>query len=118
MISVVTDFMDAMSNSKKRVVVTTVSVVIFWVFVLWALGAIPALGAGFARAEDVKSIQAQLLEEAIIEARIRYCTAPNGHPTKRFFLTAVNDKLAAYKLLTDREYSLPLCEELVVASGN
>jgi len=114
---VITEVLDAMTNSKKRVVVTTTSVVVFWLFAVWSLGFAPAFGEGFARAEDVQSVRATLLENAIIEARIRYCTAPNGHTTKSFFLKTVNYKLAAFKVLTDREYPLPLCEELVVASN-
>lgn len=118
MITVFAEFMEAMTNSKKRVMITTTSVLVFWLFALWSLGLITALGAGFARAEDVQSVQATLLENAIIEARIRYCTSPRGHPTKAFFLKAVNAKLSEYKDLTDHEYPLPLCEELVVASIN
>lgn len=78
----------------------------------------PVFGAGFAKAEDVQMIQAQLLESTIIETRIRYCTAPVGTPSKQFFLKAVNEKLNDYKSLTGSDYPLPLCEELVVASNN
>lgn len=118
MITAITELMEAMSNSKKRVVITTTSVFVFWLFALWSLGFVSVFGSGFARAEDVQSVQATLLENAIIEARIRYCTAPAGHPTKQFFLKAVNEKLGEYKAVTDLNYPLPLCEELVVASNN
>ncbi len=109
-------FISAMSNNAARVVLTTTSVVLFWVFGAWALGFAPVLGAGFARAEDVSVIQAYLLEDAIIEARIRYCTAPNGTPVKQFFLKTVNQKVAEYRTLTNINYALPLCVELVYAA--
>lgn len=118
MITTVREFLELMANSTYRVAITTTSMVFFWIFIAWSLGLTPAFGSGFARAEDVKSVQASLLENAIIEARIRYCTAPNGHPTKSFFLKAVNAKLVEYKDLTDSDYPLPLCEELVVVARN
>ncbi len=117
MMGMIRDFLNVLSNSKQRVMLTTSSVLVFWFFAAWSLGMVPAFGAGFARAEDVSAVQAQLLETAIIEARIRFCTAPNGTPAKQFFLRAVNEKLTAYQDLTDVPYPLPLCEELVVASG-
>lgn len=109
-------FISAMSNNAARVVLTTTSVVLFWIFGAWALGFAPVFGSGFARAEDVSVIQVYLLEDAIIEARIRYCTAPNGTPVKRFFLKTVNQKVSEYRVLTNINYALPLCIELVYAA--
>ncbi len=110
-------FISAMSNNAARVVLTTTSVVLFWVFGAWALGFAPVLGAGFARAEDVSVIKVYLLEDAILEARIRYCTAPNGTPMKSFFFKTVNQKVSEYRILTGFNYPLPTCEELVYASN-
>lgn len=118
MITAIQEFFTLLSNSKQRVMLTTTSVLVFWLFAAWSLGMVPAFGQGFARAEDVRSVQATLLENAIIEARIRYCSAPNGTQSKQFFLRAVNEKLVEYKSLTGAPYPLPLCEELVVASNN
>lgn len=118
--SVVDTVVDVMLNGRgerPRLVVTGFSVFTFWFFMAWSLGFVPALGAGFARAEDVHSVQAHLLENAIIEARIRYCTAPNGTPSKVFYLKSVNEKTAEYRDLTEISYPLPTCEELVVASN-
>jgi len=110
-------FIEAMSNNPTRVVLTTTSVVLFWVFAAWTLGFAPAFGSGFARSEDVSVIQAYLLEDAIMEARIRYCTAPNGTPMKSFFFKTVNQKVAEYYTLTGLNYPLPTCEELVYAAN-
>lgn len=116
-IEVIREFFLMLSNSGHRVMLTTTSMVFFWLFAGWSFGVLPALGAGFAKAEDVSAVQAQLLENAIIEARIRYCTAPPGTPMKQFFLKAVNGKMGDYKELTGSDYPLPLCEELVVAAN-
>lgn len=118
MMTFFTSFMEAMTNSKQRVIVTTTSVLCFWLFIFWSLGLVPAFGAGFARAEDVQSIQATLLENQIMEARIRYCSAPNGTQSKQFFHLTVNQKVNEYRELTGYAYPLPQCEELVVANVN
>ncbi len=108
----------AMTQSASRVVVTTFSVVLFWGFAAWSLGFMPALGAGFASAESVTSIQISLVEDAIIERRIRYCEAPAGSAVKRFFLKVVNEKVIQYMELTGLvNYNLPACEE-VTSNGN
>lgn len=117
MIEAVQSFVTFLADSRHRVMVTTTSMIVFWLFAAWSLGMLSAFGAGFARAEDVKSVQSTLLEQGIIEARTRYCQAPNGTPMKNYFLKAVNDKLVEYKELTGLQYPLPQCEELVLASN-
>lgn len=110
-------FCNAMVNSSIRIAFTTSSVVILWVFVAWSLGGVPVLGAGFASADDVTSIQISLVEDAIIERRIRYCEAPAGSAVKRFFLKVVNQKVIQYMELTGLvNYNLPTCEELTVGN--
>lgn len=113
----ITLFLEAMANNPTRVVLTTTSVFIFWVYAAWSLGLAPAFGAGFARAEDVNMIQATLLENAIIDARTQFCKAPNGTSAKVFYLKVVNSKVTAYRALTGSNYPLPRCEELVFVSG-
>ncbi len=107
----------AMTQSASRVVATTLSVLMFWVFAAWSIGLVPAFGAGFASADTVKYIQVSLVEDAIIERRIRYCEAPRGSAVKRFFLKVVNQKVIQYMELTGANYNLPACEE-VTANGN
>lgn len=109
-------FLEAMANSTYRVAITTTSVVFFWAFIWWSLGFAPAFGSGFARADDLQSVQATLLENAIIEARKQYCLAPNGTEAKIFYLKTVNRRVTDYRNLTDSNYPLPRCEELVFAS--
>ena len=114
--SIVGDTLKLLADSTYRAMITTSSIVVFWFFAAWSMGFFPAAGQGFARAEVVESIQAAMLENTIIEARIRYCYAPNGTPTKLFFQKTVNEKVNAYRILTGVTYPLPRCEELVVAS--
>lgn len=104
---------EAMTNSRPRVVATTLSVIIFWVFAAWSLGFVPAFGAGFASAETVNYIQISLVETAIIDRRTRYCEAPRGSDVRKFFLKSVSEKLIEYRMLTGADYNLPTCEELV-----
>lgn len=112
--SSILSFLAAVLNSPSRVAFTTLSVGMFWLFAAWSLGLAPALGAGFASAESVTSIQISLVEDAIIERRIRYCEAPSGSAVKKFFLKIVNEKVIAYLQLTGTSYALPNCKELIV----
>lgn len=109
-------FLEAMSSNPIRVVITSFSVLVFWFYAAWSLGFTPVFGAGFASSEDVKGIKVELLDAAIINARIQYCTAPVGTPMKKYFLTQVNVKVREYQEITSVNYRLPACEELVLAS--
>ncbi len=115
--SAFTAFLEAMTHNPTRVVLTTTSVIIFWFYMSWSLGLAPAFGAGFASSEDVRGIKVQLLGEAIINARIQYCTAHRGTPMKQYFLKQVNEKTREYRDITGASYALPLCEELVVVAN-
>ena len=111
-------FLAAMIQSPSRVAFTTISVSLFWIFAAWSLGFVPAFGAGFASAESVTSIQVSLVEDAIIERRIRYCEAPPGSAVKKFFLKIVNEKVIDYLKLTGTSYTLPNCKELIVGTDS
>ncbi len=116
MMAAITAFITAMANSTARVVLTTTSVVLFWIFISWSVGLMPALGAGFASASDVTAIRVSLYETEIIERRIQYCLAPRGTPAKGFFLKSVNQVVTKLYDLTGVIFQLPLCEELVFES--
>jgi len=103
-------------DSRCRLAVLAVSLTVFWGFMVWSFGYMPALGSGFANADTVKYMRVSLVEDAIIERRIRYCEAPSGSAVKRFFLKVVNQKVTEYLELTGTSYNLPTCEELVVVS--
>ncbi len=109
-------FLEAMAHSPTRVVLTTSSVLVFWVYAAWSLGLAPALGAGFASSEDVRGIKVYLLGESIVQARIQYCTAPRGTLMKQYFLAQVNEKTREYRDITGDVYRLPACEELVLVA--
>ena len=116
MTAAISAFITAMANSATRVVLTTTSVILFWVFISWSVGLMPAFGSGFASADDVTAIRVSLYETEIIERRIQYCEAPRGTAAKRFFLKSVNQVVTKLYDLTGIVYQLPGCEELVFES--
>jgi len=116
MTAAITAFISAMANSATRVVLTTTSVVLFWLFISWSVGLMPAFGSGFASADDVTAIRVSLYETEIIERRIQYCEAPRGTAAKGFFLKSVNQVVTKLYDLTGIVYQLPMCEELVFES--
>ena len=115
--SVLSTAITVIANSTIRVAVTTTSVVLFWFFISWSVGLMPAFGSGFASASDVTAIRVSLYETEIIERRIQYCLAPRGTPAKGFFLKSVNQVVTKLYDLTGVIFQLPLCEELVFESN-
>lgn len=89
----------------------------FILFASWSLGMVPALGSGFAKASDVKSITVSLLETSILEHRTRYCQAPDGTDTKRYFYTQTQSKVRIYKDTTGSDFILPPCKDLVYVAA-
>jgi hypothetical protein len=101
----------------------------FWVilvttYMLWGIGALAYLGiaAPYASAEetaavksDVLSIKVQLLEEALLEARLKQCKAieSGSEETKRFYFERLQEKMTAYYKATDRNYLVPTCAEIL-----
>ena len=89
------------------------SIVSFWLFIGWSHGMLPAFGDGFANASDVQAIQSTLLEASILEARIRYCSAPDGSDVKRYFSKQTQEKVRLYSSMTGTNYETPACKDLV-----
>jgi hypothetical protein len=91
-----------------------ISAVSSWVFAFWALGwfVTPAFGTGFARAEQVNSIYVSLLEEQLIDARIRLCQSTSAS-SKQFFLTRLSEKEREYEERTKHSYRRPTCAEVL-----
>jgi hypothetical protein len=85
-----------------------------WVFSFWALGLFvtPAFGDGFARAEQVDSMYVLLLEEQLMDTRIRQCQAGTGS-AKTFFLSRLQEKERDYYESTKRAYQRPTCQEVL-----
>ncbi len=104
-------------DGRPKVVVQVVTLSAFWFFAGWSLGLAPAFGQGFARAEGLSAVQAIMLEDAIMDRRIRYCSAPDGSEMKVFFAKSVNEKLAEYFSLTGINYNIPTCPELVYVAS-
>lgn len=103
--------------NRKISVASAVTTVAFWSFAVWALGGMPAVGSGFAKADDVSAIQASLLEASILDFRIRYCSAPKGTDVKIFYFTQTQSKVRAYREITETAFVLPPCKDLVYVAA-
>jgi len=89
------------------------SLVLIWLFTAWALGFLPtdAFGDGFARATQVKQIHLTLLENELVETRIRHCNSAKPQP-RQFFYEQLQKKQRIYYELTGQRYELPACKDL------
>lgn len=89
------------------------SVLMLWLFVWWAIGMAPgtAFGNGFARQEAVTQIHITLLENELMDTRIRHCSA-NKPAARQFFYEQLQKKQRVYYDLTGQRYELPQCEDL------
>lgn len=105
------------SADRKVSTPSAITIVAFWVFVAWSFGAIPAWGSGFAKASDVKAIKVSLLEAAILEDRIRYCSAPDGTDVKAYFSSQTQTKIRIYRDSTGSSFHLPPCKDLVYVAA-
>lgn len=103
--------------NRKISIASAITTAAFWTFTVWAFGGMPALGSGFARADDVSAIQATLLESSILDFRIRYCSAPDGTDMKLFYFTQTQSKVRAYKETTETDFILPPCKDLVYVAA-
>lgn len=94
------------------------SILLIWFFTFWAMGWMPntAFGSGFARAEQVNAIYVTLLENELVETRIRHCTAAKPQP-RQFFFEQLQRKQRKYYELTGQRYELPTCRDLGQAGG-
>lgn len=108
----------ANGNEQARVILHAlllVGVTGSWGFAFWALGAVPStvFGSGFARAEQVSTVHATVLEGQILEARIRQCGTQSASG-KQFLQTFISDKLKLlYMLEPTSRYTIPPCSDLV-----
>lgn len=86
-----------------------------WVFAWWAVGATaqvaPFLGQGFAKHSTVLTVQVELLEERILENRIRHCNATSAQ-SRAFIFDLIQKQMRRYRELTGQEYRLPECGDL------
>lgn len=91
-----------------------VSALSSWIFAFWALGLFitPAFGDGFARAEQVNSMYVSLLEEHLVDTRIRHCQSTTTS-AKQFFLSRLQEKEREYEGSTRRAYNRPSCQEVL-----
>lgn len=91
-----------------------VGLVGLWLFFWWALGAVPLLGGGFAKAADVKE-QGDKMDRMLVlqiastlrELRKDECTA-NGN--KAFIQGVIEDYQQQYRAVAGERYVLPPCE--------
>lgn len=99
-------------------------VIAFGLHVLWACnyGKLVGIGGGFARADDLVDIKAQLanaaststdvqlklLRKSIIDTRIQQCNAKS----KLFFTQHLEELLDEYDAIVKVPYKVPACEDL------
>ena len=102
---------------RKVSPVSGFTILAFWLFVGWSLGMVPALGSGFAKASDVKSITISLLETSIINNRTRYCQAPEGTDMRGYFFAQTQEKVRLYNVSTGTDFILPPCKDLVYVTA-
>lgn len=70
-----------------------------------------ALAADFrALGDDVRTVQADVIDAQIFETRMRHCEATGD--TRTALLQRLNRLLLRYQELTGRPYPLPRCEDL------
>ena len=103
--------------NRKISVASAITTAAFWSFAVWTFGGMPALGSGFAKADDVAAIQASLLEASILDLRIRYCSAPDGTDVKLYYFTQTQSKVRAYKDAAGADFVLPPCKDLVYVAA-
>lgn len=87
---------------------------------LWVCGLLASVGltspfAQAAEAETIKSsvneIKVQLLEQSLMDARLRHCKAETPD-SKQYYYDRLQEKMNAYYALTHRNYPVPACAEI------
>ena len=93
------------------------SILALWFFFWWSIGMWPSktFGEGFARVEQVSSIQVLLLEQNLLELRTRHCQALQaGSQSAQFFLNTLREKEREYHELTGQMYPRPDCSDVLI----
>ena len=94
------------------------SIVCFWLFFWWTVGVFSTtvFGAGFARAEDVKSIEIRLVENSIIEYKASQCSGRTNQ-VRQFYAELMQQRMRSYEKLASHSFQLPDCSDLVEPAG-
>ena len=93
------------------------SIAALWLFFWWSIGMWPSrtFGEGFARVEQVSSIQALLLEQNLLDLRTRHCRALQANsPSANFFFNTLREKEREYHEVTGQTYPRPQCSEVLI----
>lgn len=87
------------------------AVFVLSVSTLFSYGIFTWLGfQGFARADDMKSIKVELLEERIFGVRLLHCNATTVE-SRQFYAAKVQELLRKFRE-TEGQYRLPSCDEV------
>ncbi len=91
------------------------TVVAFWFFAAWSIGALPttAFGEGFARAEDAAYNTKLILERELLTTKLSQCRAKSTEASS-FWTQKLIDLKADYLERLGRQYDEPTCSVLVV----
>lgn len=66
----------------------------------------------FAKDSEVKQIRVELLQQRLLDLRIRQCDAVRLLQPASFFAGQITDQSDKYEALTGRKPELPTCQEL------
>lgn len=83
--------------------------------VLVCVLSIPFSYVTYAKAGDVQDIQIQLLEERMLETRIKQCKAivESNESAKQFYWEKLNELARKHFELTQVQYTFPACAEIL-----
>lgn len=109
-----------LSPSQIKLLIRTGWVALVSVHMLWVCGLLTTIGLAspFANAteaeslkDNVSEIKIQLLEQSLLEARLRQCKAETPD-SKQYYFERLQEKMNAYYNLTRRNYPIPACSEV------
>ncbi len=109
-----------LTPAQIKLLIRTGWVALVSVHMLWVCGLLTTVGltspfAAAAEAESLKDnvseIKVQLLEQSLLEARLRQCKAETPD-SKQYYFERLQEKMNAYYNLTKRNYPIPACAEV------
>jgi hypothetical protein len=101
-----------MSEVWKRLLQSLSPLQICWLCLLSTVGGGIYAVNTFARDSDVSSIRVELLQDRLLELRIRQCDAVKAFQPADFFAKQITEQAGKYQELTNAQPNLPTCQEL------
>ncbi len=107
------DFLASDRSNKVVAAKLAFTVLSFWLFAAWSIGALPtdAFGAGFAKSEDAAFNTKLLLERELLSAKRSQCRA-NTEEGALYWTQRLIELKNVYLDRLGRKYDEPSCEVL------